>query len=94
MPNNTVIVGRIISIYNISEREMLLDVEVKNTNENVVVSCLIVGNMVSYIKDYTLRIGDMVGIKGMLSNFQGQLVLKAEKLTFLSSRKDTKGGEE
>ena len=38
--------------------------------------------------------GDLVGVKGRLQNNDGKLIVVAEKITFLSSKKEEKEGEE
>ena len=91
MMNNSMIVGRIKEIKKY-EQNTIVKVEVvrtfKNTNneyETDIIPCVLFGE----ISDTTLqycKIGDVIGIKGRLQNNDDELLLIAEKVSFISSK--------
>ena len=99
MLNQTVLVGRLVSDPEINETEnerkvcnVTLAVPRSFKNENgeydtdfipVILCESISKNTCEYVKK-----GDLVGIKGRLQSEDNKLVLVAEKVTFLSSKKE------
>lgn len=85
--NNVVIVGRITSF---KGNEVTISVNRNYKNEDgiymsdLIPICLGI-NMTEQITKYC-KIGDVIGVKGRLEN-RGDVVVMAEKVSFLSSKK-------
>ena len=85
--NNIVIVGRIASF---EGNEVIISVNRNYKNEDgIYMSDLIPirlsANIGEKMKEFC-RIGDVIGVKGRLEN-RGEVVVMAEKVSFLSSKK-------
>ena len=64
----------------------------ENKRETIQVDVLITDNMLKNVTEY-LNIGDVVGVKGSLDIFNDKLVVKCDRLSFLSSKNDEESGE-
>ena len=93
--NQVVIIGRLKSI------EMVDDLVLMNLNysrpldyghENEQPIVDIIPIITSIKNDYlnNLKQGDLVGVKGKIEIYNDKLVIRGEKLTFLSSNKEVK----
>ena len=90
--NYVVAIGKIKEI-----KDNILTIEInkwsnENTKETIQVDVLITDNMLKNVTEY-LNIGDVTGVKGSLDIFNNELVIKCEKLSFLSSKNNEESGE-
>lgn len=91
MLNNCVLMGRIEDL-EIKENNgvkmgiMYLSIP-KEKEENVVLEIVVCENMINNVKDYCDK-GDLVGIKGKIDLLDNKTTIIAEKITFLSTRKN------
>ena len=87
MLNNTIFVGKIKGVL---QNFMEVDVRSKD-NEDVydTVPVELSENLYDSIYKYS-KLGDLIGVRGRLTNKDGKLVVAADKITLLSS---TKGGD-
>ena len=91
MLNNCVLMGRLKEL-EIKENNgvkmgiMYLSIP-KNEEENVVLEIVVCENMINNVKDYCDK-GDLVGIKGKIDLLDNKTTIIAEKITFLSTRKN------
>lgn len=87
MLNNTIFVGKIKGVL---QNFMEVDVRSKD-NEDVydTVPVELSENLYDSIYKYS-KLGDLIGVRGRLTNKNGKLVVAADKITLLSS---TKGGD-
>lgn len=100
MLNGVTVVGRINYIYvedNILEIKCIKQLyksDVKSGEEEVYIPVMLSDSIMNRTKQYC-NINDIVGVKGWLKNRDGKLIVRADKLTFLSSLKNTndEGGE-
>ena len=90
MLNQTVLVGR---IYN-NEEEGYITIAVPRSFKNEegiyetdYIKCKVMGQVEKNTKEWTKK-GDIIGIKGRLQEEEGILYVMAEKVTFLSSKKE------
>ena len=60
----------------------------KEDSEHIVVEIIMYGNMIDNVKEYCEK-GNLVGVKGRISALDNKTIIVAEKITFLSSRKDS-----
>lgn len=98
MLNNVVVVGRILQDFEVDENgKGILSIKVprpfKNADgiyEEDIIDCEISGMVATNVKEYC-NVSDIVGIKGRLEKLSSDATLKvvAEKVTFLSSKKET-----
>ena len=99
MLNQTVLVGRIVSDPEINETKnerkiatITLSVSRNYKNEKGkydtdFIPCVLWNSVAENAYEYCKK-GDIVGVKGRLQNTNGNVEVIAEKLTFLSSKKD------
>ena len=100
MLNGVTVVGRINYIYvedNILEIKCIKTLykdNVENGEEEIYIPVMLSDSIMERTKQYC-NINDIVGVKGWLKNRDGKLIVRADKLTFLSSLKNTndEGGE-
>ena len=90
--NYVVAIGKIKEI-----KDNILTIEInkwsnENTKETIQVDVLITDNMLKNVTEY-LNIGDVTGVKGSLDILNNELVIKCEKLSFLSSKNNEESGE-
>ena len=67
----------------------------KNENgeyDTDIIPCELTGNILTNTKEYC-NVGDIVGVKGHLESQGISIIIKGEKITFLSSTHNTEGGE-
>ena len=92
MLNNCALVGRMKELEikeNNGEKIGIMYLSVrKNEEENVVLEIVVYENMLNNVKEYCDK-GDLVGIKGRVDLLGNKTAIIAEKITFLSSRKDS-----
>ena len=88
MLNNVILVGKVVSL--IDEKLTLAVTRSYKNEEGIYENDFIEVNLpvsiVSNTKDY-LKVGDVVGIKGRIGNFN---TILAEKVTFLSTKGEDK----
>ena len=88
--NYIVLVGKVKEI-----KDNILNVEfkIKNDNEETMTIKVVVSEkMQEYMLEYLL-VGDLVGIKGTLYYLDNEVVIKCDKLSFLSSKNNKESGE-
>ena len=98
MLNQTILVGRIVKEVEVKEVDnrkvayVTLAVQRSYKNEEGVyetdfVPCTLWNQMAENVAEYC-RKGDLVGVKGRIQNENNGIVIVAEKVTFLSSKKE------
>ena len=94
MLNQTILVGRIIE----NEEEGYITIAVPRyfKNEEGIyetdnIKCKVMENVEKNTKEWTKK-GDTIGIRGRLQEEEGTLYVMAEKITFLSSKKEKNEG--
>lgn len=99
MLNNVVIVGRLVSDPQINETEdnrkvttitLAVPRSYKNVNgeyETDFIPCILWDAIAGTTKEYCFK-GDLLGVKGRLQSRDNKIELVAEKVTFLSSKKE------
>ena len=93
--NNFMIVGRLLNKReNLENHSIELEIAVKRSYKNIdgiyetdLLTCLLWDGIAKTTLD-CCRINDIVGIKGKIQSKEGKMELIAEKLTFLSTRKE------
>lgn len=92
MLNQVVMVGRIKNI-DVKDNKCYIKITVprsyKNENgeyENDILDTMVVGGMVDNVENYC-TVGDLIGVKGRLEETNKGMIVVAEKVTFLSSKK-------
>ena len=90
--NKVILVGRIANIEKGDITQLTIGVNrpFKNIDgdyETDLIPCLVFGNFSSTVNEYC-EIGDVVGINGRIQIKDNQIQIIAEKVTFLSSRKE------
>ena len=99
MLNIVTIVGRIIEIED-SENYTTIKVGINRTYKNEetgkydvdFIKCKINGKMSDNVKEY-LSVGDLIGIRGRLESEGENIKLVADKISFLSSKKEGENNE-
>ena len=92
MLNQVILVGRLRSFEDFG---IIIEVPRPETNAGAdLIPCTLMGNIASNTKEYC-NIGDLVGIKGRLESQGVSLLVKVDKVSFLSSSRneDMEGGE-
>lgn len=95
MMNNFMIVGRLLNKReNLDNHSVELDIAVKRSYKNIdgiyeedILTCLLWDGIAKTTLD-CCRKNDIVGIKGRIQSKEGKMELIAEKMTFLSTRKE------
>lgn len=99
MLNQTVLVGRIVSDPQINETKNERKIATitlavsrnykneKGTYDTDFIPCVLWNSVAENAYEYCKK-GDIVGVKGRLQNTNGNVEVIAERLTFLSSKKD------
>lgn len=98
MLNQTVIIGRLVSNPEITqvEERSLCNIQIavprsyKNDNgeyETDFVPVMVWDGIATNLNEYCHK-GDLVGVKGRIEMKDNQIIIIAEKITFLSSKKD------
>ncbi len=99
MLNQTVLVGRIVSGPQINKTKNERKIATitlavsrnykneKGTYDTDFIPCILWNSLAENTYEYCQK-GDVVGIKGRLQNTNGNVEVIAERLTFLSSKKD------
>lgn len=88
--NYVVLVGKVKEI-----KDNVLNVEFKIKNdseETMTIKVVVSKKMQEYMLEYLL-VGDLVGIKGTLYYLDNEVVIKCDKLSFLSSKNNKESGE-
>ena len=93
MLNQVILVGRLRSFEHFG---IILEVPRPSKDDGSdLIPCELTGNILTNTKEYC-RPNDTIGVKGRLESQGVSLIVKAEKITFLSSshiNEDTEGGE-
>ena len=89
MLNQVVLVGRIITIEN---NNVMINVPRNYKNEegiyeNDTIKINVIDNIFKNVKEYCMK-GDLIGIRGRIESQENTIIIKAEKITFLSTRKE------
>lgn len=95
MLNQAILVGRVGSFEELNEKTALMDLVITRSYKNEktkeydidTVKVEINGNLKINTMEYVVK-GDVVGIKGRLENQDNEIIVIAEKVTFLSSKKE------
>ena len=95
MLNQAILVGRVGSFEELNEKTALMDLVITRSYKNEktkeydidTVKVEINGNLKANTMEYVVK-GDVVGIKGRLENQDNEIIVIAEKVTFLSSKKE------
>lgn len=99
MLNQTVIIGRLVSNPEITqvEERSLCNIQIavprnykndKGEYETDFVPVMVWDGIATNLNEYCHK-GDLVGVKGRIEMKDNQIIIIAEKITFLSSKKDT-----
>ena len=89
MLNQVVLVGRIITIEN---NNVMINVPRNYKNEegiyeNDTIKINVIDNIFKNVKEYCMK-GDLIGIRGRIESQENTIIIKAEKITFLNTRKE------
>lgn len=91
MLNNCVLMGRIKGLEfkeNNGEKMGIMYLSIPKDEENIIdVEIVLYENMTNNVKEYCDK-GDLVGIKGKVDLVDNKTTIVAEKITFLSTRKN------
>lgn len=94
MLNQVVLVGRLNRINEIGDKQVLITLATprsyKNENgeyDTDYIDVLLRNSIADNVQEYC-KIGDLVGIKGRVQEKDGKIDIIAEKITFLSSKKE------
>lgn len=98
MLNQTVLVGRLVESPAIEKNKETRGTKIKlaiprsykNTEgeyDTDFITCLVWGGIAENVTEYCKK-GDLIGVKGRLEQQDSNVVVVAEKITFLSSKKD------
>lgn len=94
MCNNFVLVGRLVTISNVEDGNVILTIGLRkeDSEEQELIPITLKGTIASSVNEYCEK-GNIMGIKGKITNKEDKIELVADKVTFLSSRKEEKEGE-
>lgn len=94
MLNNLVLVGRLKEIIKNDENEITIVLETTRSFKNLkgeydvdVITCSVNGNLSRPTLEYC-KPGDVIGVKGRIQTINNEMKIVAEKITFLSNRKE------
>lgn len=94
MSNQVIVVGRLANDIKLENNkcEIILSVNRPFKNEEGIyetdlISCLLWNGVAENTAEYCKK-GDLVGVKGRLQTEDNKLIVIAEKITFLSSKKE------
>ncbi len=98
MLNQTVLVGRLVDTPTIENNKEARGAKIKlaiprsykNTEgdyDTDFITCLVWGGIADNVTEYCKK-GDLIGVKGRLEQQDSNVVVVAEKITFLSSKKE------
>ena len=89
MLNQIILVGRLQEDIKDSQINLVVSRPFKNEEglyENDIIPCELFKGLVENAKEYCKK-GDIIGVKGRLQTKDDKVIIIAEKLTFLSSKK-------
>ena len=86
MLNQVVLVGRVVEMPN-DNNEFVIKIPRPEGKESDLVTIALSDNIASNVHEYCEE-KCIVGIKGRIANVDGKLVINAEKVTFLTSKKN------
>ena len=91
MLNQIVIVGRLYENLDGNELVIVVPRTAKNNDKKLedIIKCNVWGNLADNVKEYCKK-GDLIGIKGRIENNNDEIMIVAEKITFLSNSKEEK----
>ena len=87
MLNQVVLVGRVVKEPTKEELVILVPRKYKNKEGLYDEDIFVIHHKISSIEEQNIHEGYLVGVKGRLETENNEIKIKAEKLTFLSSRK-------
>lgn len=95
MLNQAILVGRVGSFKELNKDKTIMDLVITKNYKNEktkeydtdTIKVEINGNLKTNTMEYVVK-GDVVGIKGRLENQDNEIIVIAEKVTFLSSKKE------
>ena len=88
MVNSVMLVGRLVKLNN-DIMTLLVNRNFKNENgeyDSDEIKCVISGGLLDNVKEY-VKNNDIVGVRGRLEIKEDELIVIAEKISFLSSNK-------
>ena len=87
MLNQVVMVGRLVKEPTKEELVILVPRNYKNKDGLYDEDIFVIHHKMTSIVEQNVHEGDLVGVKGKLESENNEIKIKAEKITFLSSRK-------
>lgn len=94
MLNQVILVGKLVNELELKEGENgqnIITLSIPRNSDGLyetdLINCVLFGNIAKNTAEYCNK-GDTIGIKGRMQNENGQQVVIAEKVTFLSSKKE------
>lgn len=87
MLNQVVMVGRLVKDPTKEELVLLVPRNYKNKEGLYDEDIFVIHHKMPSIVEQNIQEGDLVGVKGKLETENNEIKIKAEKITFLSSRK-------
>lgn len=87
MLNQVVMVGRLVKEPTKEELVILVPRNYKNKEGLYDNDTFVIHHKMTSILEQNIHEGDLVGVKGKLESENNEIKIKAEKITFLSSRK-------
>ena len=102
MLNQVILVGRLDSIKEIGDGNVLITITTPRSFKNEMgeyetdyIDILLKGNIAQSTLEYCKN-GDLIGVKGRIEHIKESVIpaIIAEKITFLSSRKEKENGED
>ena len=89
MLNQVVMVGRLVKEPTKEELVILVPRNYKNKEGLYDEDIFVIHRKMTSIVEQNIHEGDLIGIKGKLETKNNEIKIKAEKITFLSSRKES-----
>ena len=89
MLNQVVLVGRLVEEPTKQELVILVPRNYKNKDDLYDEDIFVIHHKTTSIVEQNIHEGYLVGVKGKLETENNEIKIKAEKITFLSSRKGT-----
>lgn len=94
MCNNFVLVGRLVTTSNVEDGDVILTIGLRkeDSEEQELIPICLKGTIANSVNEYCEK-GSIMGIKGKIINKEDKIELVADKVTFISSKKEEKEGE-
>lgn len=87
MLNQVIMVGRLVKEPTKEELLLLVPRNYKNKDGEYDEDIFVIHHKMPSIVEQNIQEGDLIGVRGRLETENNEIKIKAEKLTFLSSRK-------